>query len=263
MRLLPALLVACLASSIAHAESNYARVSSPSFDCAKATRPDEVVICANPELSRLDQAANSGYEFLRRIYGRERANALTLPFLRERQVCRSDVACIRTKQLATIEYFQSLGAPKGIIPEVVQIPQQVPVSGPQPAQPPQAAATPQQDEVINTTGFALYVGDSRHCPPYLLNDDAVVALWRATELNPDKFLDNGRFVSRGCGAFDVISEKFCKAYDRGISAYVLAKGRERYDIKVNGREDFCRKAIEDFGPGGKIHPDLLKKWISP
>jgi TPR repeat protein len=91
-------------------------LTNPSFDCARAARPDEQAICASAELSRLDQIANSGYEFLRRIYGPQRANSLALPLLRARQACASDIVCIKSKQLAAIRYFQSLGAPLVVPP---------------------------------------------------------------------------------------------------------------------------------------------------
>lgn len=98
---------------IACAESSPTQINNPSFDCAKARLPDEVAICNSAELSQLDQLANSGYRFLRRVYG-QRANALAWPLLRERQACGANIACIKSKQLATIAYFQSLGAPKAV-----------------------------------------------------------------------------------------------------------------------------------------------------
>jgi uncharacterized protein YecT (DUF1311 family) len=105
-----ALLVASLASALAHAEDSSTWVKGPSFDCAKATRPDEAAICASPELSRLDRAANSGYQFVRTIHGRERANSLTLPVLRARQACGSNVPCIKAQQLAAIQTYRQFGA---------------------------------------------------------------------------------------------------------------------------------------------------------
>jgi hypothetical protein len=66
---------------------------------------------ADAELSRLDNIANTGFKFLRWTYGRERANSIALPLLRERQACGSEVSCIKTRQLATIQTFRLLGAP--------------------------------------------------------------------------------------------------------------------------------------------------------
>jgi uncharacterized protein len=44
-----------------------ASAETPSFDCAKATYPDERTICFSAELSQLDNVANAGYEYVRRV----------------------------------------------------------------------------------------------------------------------------------------------------------------------------------------------------
>ncbi len=92
----------------------------PSFDCAKATYPDERAICSNAELSQLDNIANAGYEYVRRTNGAQFAKSITLPLLQSRRACGSDAACIKEQQLAAIQKFNSAGAP---------------VSGPQVGQP--------------------------------------------------------------------------------------------------------------------------------
>jgi uncharacterized protein len=51
----------------------------PSFNCAKATHPDEVTICSNTELSQLDNIADVGYEYIRRVYGAQYAKSIGLP----------------------------------------------------------------------------------------------------------------------------------------------------------------------------------------
>jgi hypothetical protein len=94
----------------------------PSFDCAKATYADEYAICSNAELSQLDNVANAGYEYVRRVYGTQYSKSATLPLLHARQACGSNIVCIKQQQLAAIQIFQSLGAP---------------ISGPQVAQPEQ------------------------------------------------------------------------------------------------------------------------------
>jgi uncharacterized protein len=88
-----------------------ALAQAPSFDCAKATYPDEHAICSNAELAQLDNVANAGYEYVRRVYGSQYSKSVTLPLLHARQACGSDVACIKERQLAAIQKFQSLGAP--------------------------------------------------------------------------------------------------------------------------------------------------------
>ena len=85
--------------------------SKPSFDCAKATYPDEHAICSSAELSQLDNVASAGYEYVRRVNGNQLAKSVTLPLLQARRACGSDAACIKAQQLAAIQKFQSLGAP--------------------------------------------------------------------------------------------------------------------------------------------------------
>jgi hypothetical protein len=87
---------------------------APSFDCAKAMYPDERAICSNAELSQLDNVANAGFEYVRRVYGIQYAKSVTLPPLQARRACGSDVACIRQQQLAAIQKFKSLGAPANV-----------------------------------------------------------------------------------------------------------------------------------------------------
>src|SRR6516164_7281206 len=91
---------------------------TPSFDCAKATYPDKRTICFSAELSQLDNVANAGYEYVRRVYGSQYANSLDLPLLQARRSCATDVTCIKAQQLAAIKKFQSLGAPVNAVPAV-------------------------------------------------------------------------------------------------------------------------------------------------
>lgn len=88
-----------------------ALAQGPSFDCSKATHPDERAICSNAELSKLDVVANAAFEYVRHVYGHKYANSITLPLLRMRHACGSDVVCIKKEQLAEIKEFRSLGAP--------------------------------------------------------------------------------------------------------------------------------------------------------
>jgi hypothetical protein len=83
----------------------------PSFNCAVANRPDEMAICSNAELSRLDRAVVARYEFLRARYGEPAARSVAGPLLRSRQSCGADVDCIRQAQLDTMSEFQRRGAP--------------------------------------------------------------------------------------------------------------------------------------------------------
>jgi uncharacterized protein len=71
---------------------------APSFNCTKATYPDEYSICSNGELSQLDNVANAGYEYVRLIYGVQYAKSITLPLLSARHACATNLACIKDRE---------------------------------------------------------------------------------------------------------------------------------------------------------------------
>jgi S1-C subfamily serine protease len=83
----------------------------PSFDCRKATFPDEFVICRTPELSALDNRIASAYARLRNTRGRSFADEVKIPTLRRRQACRSDALCIKERQIAALDAYRAAGAP--------------------------------------------------------------------------------------------------------------------------------------------------------
>lgn len=97
--------------------------SGPSFDCNLASQDDEIAICGDSELSRLDRAIAAGFTYLRGRYGQNGAQSVAGPLLRQRQACDGNVACIKRVQLMTISAFQSRGAP-------IQADQAAPRSGP-------------------------------------------------------------------------------------------------------------------------------------
>lgn len=81
-----------------------------SFDCAKASQPDEVAICKNPDLSELDTRmgalwfAYSKVPFLMGANGARHDAALA--FLEKRKACGSDAACLRaayTQRIAELK----------------------------------------------------------------------------------------------------------------------------------------------------------------
>lgn len=85
--------------------------SGPSFDCTKASFPDETAICASPELSQLDTLVAAAYFYVRDHIGERAARATRDRSLKARRACSSDFACIRQAQIATIKDYQKLGAP--------------------------------------------------------------------------------------------------------------------------------------------------------
>ena len=85
--------------------------ATPSFDCRAATYPDEITICGNSELSRLDRAVVEGFERMVGSDGVGEAKSIADPLLRRRHACGVNVECIKQVQMAAIAAFQARGAP--------------------------------------------------------------------------------------------------------------------------------------------------------
>ena len=85
--------------------------AAPSFDCGAATQADEMVICATPELARLDRAVVEGYEHMLGRDGSAAAKSVAEPLLRRRHACGPDIDCVKRVQLTAIAAFQARGAP--------------------------------------------------------------------------------------------------------------------------------------------------------
>lgn len=83
-----------------------APTQAASFDCAKASAPDEVAVCANPGLSALDSEmgglwyAYSRAPMLMGSSGNRRDAAQAL--LADRRQCAADIACLHRVYLARI-----------------------------------------------------------------------------------------------------------------------------------------------------------------
>ena len=73
-------------------------VRAASFDCAKASAPDEVAICKNPELSELDTRMGAlwfSYSKVPFLMGANGArHDAASAFLEKRKACGGDVACL-------------------------------------------------------------------------------------------------------------------------------------------------------------------------
>lgn len=79
----------------------------PSYDCSKATRPDEIAICSNSALALLDQRTTEAFE---RSRARDKDNALAFArtFLGRRGACGSEVACIEKEQRTALSVYERI-----------------------------------------------------------------------------------------------------------------------------------------------------------
>lgn len=85
-------------------------LAAPSFDCRRARSADEIAICSDPELARLDRLIGDGYQDLLVRLGEGTARSVAAPLLTARRGCGPDAGCIRQIQLATIREMQRRGA---------------------------------------------------------------------------------------------------------------------------------------------------------
>lgn len=88
-----------------------AGAAGPSFDCKKASSPDEIAICHNPKLAELDSLISDGYRKLAGQLGKDVANRINAPFFRQRRTCGGDELCIFQYGAAELQTFaEGLGS---------------------------------------------------------------------------------------------------------------------------------------------------------
>lgn len=87
-----------------------ANASGPSFDCRRARSPDEITVCGDPDLARLDRLIGQGYQDLVLQMGEGPARSVAAPLLAARRACGADAGCIKNAQLSAIREFQRRGA---------------------------------------------------------------------------------------------------------------------------------------------------------
>jgi len=92
-------LIACLGvAGAAHAQ--------PSYDCAKATQPDEIAICNDPLLATADRIIAEAYDRYQGEFQPKRQVARS--FLSDRSRCGGDRACIAAVQQRMLSTYGSL-----------------------------------------------------------------------------------------------------------------------------------------------------------
>jgi uncharacterized protein len=89
---------------------NQATASGPSFDCRRARSADEIAVCGDPELARLDRLIGQGYQEMVAQIGEGPARSVATRLLAARRVCGSDVGCGKNAQLSAIRELQQRGA---------------------------------------------------------------------------------------------------------------------------------------------------------
>ncbi len=81
-----------------------ADAAGPSFDCRKASAPDEQAICANPQLSQIDVLVSDAYRNFDPEFVRDK-RVIARQFLKDRQYCGRDEACIANVQNSELQTF--------------------------------------------------------------------------------------------------------------------------------------------------------------
>jgi uncharacterized protein len=96
--------------------------ASPSFDCARAGTASEHAICASPTLSTLDRALADAYRAARAGAGadmRDRIRAEQIAWLRDRDACGADPACLAARMQERVAALRSSDAAGGAGAETV------------------------------------------------------------------------------------------------------------------------------------------------
>jgi uncharacterized protein len=95
------------AAGLAGALLNAAPAHAASFDCARATRADEIAICRNPRLSALDSEMGGLWYAWSRVPMLMGGNGARMDaaqaFLARRAACGRNVACLTAAYRARIE----------------------------------------------------------------------------------------------------------------------------------------------------------------
>ncbi len=94
-----------------------AQVAEPSFDCRKATAPDERMICNDRRLAELDQTVAIAFEQAAKDAGND-AHEVVRETLVSRHGCGEDGLCILDQQVKAIDTLADLGSKVPVPPWV-------------------------------------------------------------------------------------------------------------------------------------------------
>jgi len=95
-----------------------ASAGGPSFDCAAAKAPDEVAICASPELAEMDLMIDKAYRGYTPEFGKAKDIARAL--LNDRRACRDDTACIGAALYNALDTFKGIAYVSAWVPRYVE-----------------------------------------------------------------------------------------------------------------------------------------------
>jgi uncharacterized protein len=82
---------------------------APSFDCALATRADEIAICSDPQLAELEKTLADAYQALKDQQGPNAAKSIGTPILMHRRQCGSDAEYIYDVFESGVAKYQEAG----------------------------------------------------------------------------------------------------------------------------------------------------------
>ncbi|MCE7028245.1 lysozyme inhibitor LprI family protein [Jiella avicenniae] len=95
-----------------------APAAAASFDCIKASSPDEKAVCADPLLSELDGRLGRAYRVARAGSFADEAKTASRNFLTDRAGCNTDRACLVASYVGLLQFFQNIGAKAAASEEV-------------------------------------------------------------------------------------------------------------------------------------------------
>jgi uncharacterized protein len=94
-----------------------AQAAGPSFDCARASTPDERTICTHKRLAALDRAASTAFSQASQKF-RQEARKIAVESLAARRACGANPLCILDQQVQAIGEYSDLGSTVPVPPWV-------------------------------------------------------------------------------------------------------------------------------------------------
>lgn len=87
-----------------------------SFNCAKASTPDEHAVCDDPRLSELDSVLARAHAEAQKEFGEDEIRSQARNFMKDRRACASDASCILAAYVGVLRQLSSYGS-KNYLPD--------------------------------------------------------------------------------------------------------------------------------------------------